>query len=202
MIDRDHALPITRQASLLGMSRGSVYYLPRATSEADLELMRRIEALAPQPGTSKRAPGHKVYPYLLRGLAITRSNHVWATDITYIPMARGFLYLVAILDWASRYVLAWRLSNTLDTAFCLDALDLALSRGRPEIFNSDQGAQFTSKGFTDKLLGAGVQISMDGKGRCLDNVFVERLWRSLKYEEVYLKASQRSARPRPGSLRT
>lgn len=147
-----------------------------------------LEAIHPHPKTSTKAIGHKVYPYLLRGLAITRSNHVWATDITYIPMARGFLYLVAILDWASRYVLAWRLSNTLDTAFCLDALDLALSRGRPEIFNSDQGAQFTSKGFTDKLLGAGVQISMDGKGRCLDNVFVERLWRSLKYEEVYLKA--------------
>ena len=147
-----------------------------------------LEAIYPKPRTSKPGAGHKVYPYLLRGLAITRANHVWATDITYIQMAHGFLYLVAVIDWASRYVLSWRLSNTLDDAFCVDALELALAHGRPEIFNSDQGAQFTSTGFTDLLDGAGVRISMDGKGRCLDNVFVERLWRSLKYEEVYLKA--------------
>ena len=150
--------------------------------------MMGLEAIYPRPKTTVPDARHKVYPYLLRGLVITRANHVWATDITYIPMERGFLYLVAILDWASRYVLSWRLSNTLDAGFCVDALELALSQGRPEIFNSDQGSQFTSKGFTDLLLDAGVQISMDGKGRCLDNVFVERLWRSLKYEEVYLKA--------------
>ena len=147
-----------------------------------------LTAIYPKPRTSIAGAGHKIYPYLLRGLPITRANHVWATDITYIPMARGFVYLVAVIDWASRYVLSWRMSNTLDDAFCVDALELALARGRPEIFNSDQGSQFTGKDFTKVLLGAGVQISMDGKGRCLDNVFVERLWRSLKYEEVYLKA--------------
>jgi putative transposase len=153
-------------------------------------LMRTMDltAIYPKPRTSKPGAGHKVFPYLLRGLTITRANHVWATDITYIPMARGFVYLVAVIDWASRYVLSWRLSNTLDDAFCVDALEMALARGRPEIFNSDQGSQFTGKNFTGMLLGAGIQISMDGKGRCLDNVFVERLWRSLKYEEVYLKA--------------
>ena len=148
-----------------------------------------LEAMVPRPGTSRPAPRHKVYPYLLRGLAITRPNQEWAADITYIPMARGFLYLVAIMDWASRAVLAWRLSNTLDTPFCLDALEEALVRhGRPEIFNTDQGAQFTSAAFTGRLDEAGIAISMDGRGRWLDNVFVERLWRSLKYEEVHLKA--------------
>jgi putative transposase len=153
-----------------------------------------LEAMVPRPGTSRPAPQHKVYPYLLRGLAITRPNQVWAADITYIPMARGFLYLVAIMDWASRAVLAWRLSNTLDTAFCLEALDEALARhGRPEIFNTDQGAQFTSAAFTGRLDEAGIAISMDGRGRWLDNVFpafagTSRLWRSLKYEEVHLKA--------------
>ncbi len=150
--------------------------------------MMGLAAIYPKPRTTFPGAGHKVYPYFLRGLTITRANHVWATDITYIPMARGFVYLVAVIDWASRYVLSWRLSNTLDVAFCVDALELALAHGRPEIFNSDQGSQFTGKDFTGMLLGAGVQISMDGKGRCLDNVFVERLWRSLKYEEVYLKA--------------
>jgi putative transposase len=148
-----------------------------------------IEALVPRPGTSKAAPGHKIYPYLLRGLAITEPNHVWAADITYIPMARGFLYLVAIIDWASRAVLAWRLSNTMDTSFCLAALDEALVRyGRPKIFNTDQGGQFTSAAFTGKLETAGVAISMDGRGRFMDNIFIERLWRSIKYEEVHLKA--------------
>jgi putative transposase len=148
-----------------------------------------IEALVPRPGTSQAAPGHKVHPYLLRGLAITAPNHVWAADITYIPMAHGFLYLVAIIDWASRAVLAWRLSNTMDTGFCLEALDEALLRyGKPKIFNTDQGAQFTSVAFTSKLEAAGITISMDGRGRFMDNIFIERLWRSIKYEEVHLKA--------------
>ena len=141
-----------------------------------------------RPRTSCPAPGHRVYPYLLRGMEITRPNQVWATDITYIPMARGFLYLVAIMDWFSRYVLAWRLSNTLDADFCVAALEEALSKGRPEIFNTDQGSQFTSEAFTGLLEHHEVRISMDGKGRYLDNLFVERLWRTVKYEEVYLKA--------------
>ena len=148
-----------------------------------------IEALAPRPGTSQAAPGHKVHPYLLRGLTMTAPNHVWAADITYIPMAHGFLYLVAIIDWASRAVLAWRLSNTMDTRFCLEALEEALLRyGRPKVFNTDQGAQFTSVAFTDKLSACGIAISMDGRGRFMDNIFIERLWRSIKYEEVHLKA--------------
>jgi len=148
-----------------------------------------IVALGPKPRTTRPAPGHKIYPYLLRGLVIDRPNQVWASDITYIPMARGFLYLVAIIDWTSRAVLAWRLSNTMDLTFCLDALEEALARfGKPEIFNSDQGAQFTSTAFTGRLEAASVRISMDGRGRWLDNVFIERLWRSLKYEEVHLKA--------------
>ena len=157
-----------------------------------------VEALVPRPGTSKAAPGHKIYPYLLRGLPITEPNHVWAADITYIPMAHGFLYLVAIIDWASRAVLAWRLSNMIDTSFCLAALDEALARyGTPKIFNTDQGAQFTSAAFTGRLEAAGVvatmrlhcaEISMDGRGRFMDNIFIERLWRSIKYEEVHLKA--------------
>jgi putative transposase len=141
-----------------------------------------------RPRTSSPAPGHKVYPYLLQGMEITRPNQVWATDITYIPMARGFLYLVAIMDWFSRCVLAWRLSNTLDADFCAVALEEALSKGRPEIFNTDQGSQFTSEAFTGLLKHHEVRISMDGKGRYLDNLFVERLWRTVKYEEVYLKA--------------
>jgi putative transposase len=148
-----------------------------------------IEALVPRPGTSRAAPGNKIYPYLLRGVAITEPNHVWACDITYIPMVSGHLYLVAIIDWASRAVLAWRLSNTMDTRFCLDALDEALERhGKPEIFNTDQGAQFTSAAFTGRLEAAGIAISMDGRGRFMDNIFIERLWRSIKYEEVHLKA--------------
>ena len=148
-----------------------------------------IEALVPRPGTSKPAPGHKIYPYLLRGLAIAEPNHVWAADITYIPMARGFLYLVAIIDWASRAVLAWRLSNTIDSRFCVEALEEALKlHGKPRIFNTDQGAQFTSAAFTGRLEAAGIAISMDGRGRFMDNIFIERLWRSIKYEEVHLKA--------------
>lgn len=148
-----------------------------------------IEALCPRPRTSKPHPDHKVYPYLLKGREITRANQVWAADITYIPMARGFCYLVAIMDWASRKVLAWRLSNTLDASFCVDSLEEALGRfGTPEIFNTDQGSQFTSDAFIGVLEKHGIDISMDGRGRWLDNVFVERLWRSVKYEDVYLKA--------------
>lgn len=146
-----------------------------------------LEAIYPKPSTSVRCPEHRVYPYLLRNVAITRPNQVWSTDITYVPLRRGFLYLTAILDWYSRYVLSWRLSNTLDVGFCLEALDEALERGRPEIFNTDQGVQFTSLAFTGRLEKAAVKISMDGRGRALDNVFVERLWRTVKYEELYLK---------------
>jgi putative transposase len=153
-------------------------------------LMRRmgIEALGPKPRTTKPAPGHKIYPYLLRDMLIERPNQVWAADITYIPIGTGFLYLVAVIDWASRAVLAWRLSNTMDSSFCVNALEEALARfGQPEIFNTDQGSQFTGAAFTGVLAAAGIRISMDGRGRWMDNVFIERLWRSLKYEEVYLK---------------
>jgi putative transposase len=161
-----------------------------------------LESLAPKPNTSTPAPEHPKYPYLLRHLDVSRVNQVWAADITYIPMARGFAYLVAIIDWLSRRVLAWRLSNTLETTFCIDALQEALcSYERPDIFNTDQGSQFTSKDFTDILLDQGVKISMDGKGRCLDNIFVERLWRSLKYEEVYLHAYATMKEARDGIAR-
>ena len=152
-------------------------------------LMRRmgLEALGPKPRTSIPAKGHAVFPYLLKGLAIDRPDQVWAADITYIPIGKGFLYLVAVMDWASRAILAWRLSNTMDTAFCLEALEEALARyGTPEIFNTDQGSQFTSAAFTAKLAAHGIRISMDGRGRYLDNIFIERLWRSLKHENVYL----------------
>jgi putative transposase len=144
-------------------------------------------ALVPQPGTSRPAPEHRVYPYLLRGVQIERVNQVWSTDITYIRLRSGFAYLAAVMDWYSRYVVSWALSNSLEVGFCLEVLEAALARGRPEIFNSDQGAQFTSPAFTGRLATAGVRISMDGRGRALDNVFVERLWRSVKYEEVYLQ---------------
>jgi len=157
-----------------------------------------LKAVYRRPRTSKPAPGHKIYPYLLGGLRITRPNQVWAADITYIPMARGFLYLVAIIDWYSRYVLSWRLSNTLDTAFCVEALEEVLKKGRPDIFNTDQGAQFTSESFTGLLQQHGVRISMDGKGSYNDNLFIERLWRSVKYEEVYLKAYQDGREARIG----
>jgi putative transposase len=157
-----------------------------------------LEAIYQRPHTSRPAPEHRTYPYLLRGLVIERVNQVWAADITYIPMACGFLYLVAVMDWVSRYVLAWRLSNLLDASFCIDALDEALSQGRPEIFNTDQGSQFTDEDFTSVLCAHGVAISMDGRGRFSDNIFVERLWRSLKFEEVYLKAYQNVAQARRG----
>ena len=152
-------------------------------------LMRKmgLQAIYPKPRTSQPAAGHKIYPYLLRNLAITRVNQVWSTDITYVPIRRGFMYLVAVIDWFSRYVLSWRLSNTLDSQFCLDALEEALCLGKPEIFNTDQGAQFTAHAFTSTLEEAQIRISMDGKGRALDNVFIERLWRTVKYEDIYLR---------------
>lgn len=146
-----------------------------------------LEAIYPKPRTTLRNADHKIYPYLLRNLEIIRPNQVWSTDITYIPMQSGFLYLTAVLDWFSRYVLAWRLSNSLDSTFCIEALEEALVGGQPEIFNTDQGVQFTSVAFTSCLASRGVAISMDGRGRALDNVFIERLWRTVKYEEVYLK---------------
>jgi|TARA_B100001971_G_scaffold200726_1_gene212644 putative transposase len=149
-----------------------------------------LKAIYRRPRTSKPAPGHKIYPYLLGGIKITRPNQVWAVDITYIPMARGFLYLVAIIDWYSRYVLSWRLSNTLDADFCVEALEEALKKDKPDIFNTDQGSQFTGEAFTGLLKQHGIRISMDGKGSYNDNLFIERLWRTVKYEEVYLKAYQ------------
>ncbi len=229
MIDRSHSLPLSRQAEAVGISRGSVYYLPRPVPPEDLALMRRIdelhlelpfagsrmlrdllnqegialgrkhvatlmrqmgiEALYRKPDTSRRHPGHTVYPYLLRGLKIDRPNPVWAMDITYIPMARGFVYLAAVIDWYSRRVLAWRVSITMDTDFCIEAVEEAIARhGTPEIFNTDQGSQFTSQAFTGLHKGHGIAISMDGKGCWRDNVFIERLWKSVKYEEVYLHA--------------
>ena len=229
MIDRDHDLPVTRQAQALGLSRSTIYYKSRPVSAEDLELMRRLDALHldfpfagarmlrdllrreglrvgrrhvatlmkrmgiaaiyRRPNTSKPALGHKIYPYLLRGVKIERPDQVWAMDITYIPMARGFVYLAAVVDVFSRRVLAHRVSITMEAAFCVEALEEALARhGRPEIFNTDQGSQFTSGDFTGVLLDAKVAISMDGKGAWRDNVFVERLWRSVKYEEVYLRA--------------
>jgi putative transposase len=158
-----------------------------------------VVAIYQRPNTSKPAAAHKIYPYLLSGLAIERVNQVWCSDVTYIPMARGFLYLVVVMDWVSRAVLAWRLSNTLGAEFCVEALEEALSRyGRPEIFNTDQGSQFTSDDFTGTLKDHGITISMDGKGRCMDNIFVERLWRSLKYEEVYLNAYATVAEAKAG----
>ena len=158
-----------------------------------------LVALYPKPRTSVPGVGHKVYPYRLRGLAIERPNQVWAADICYVPMAKGFLYLVAIMDWYSRKVLAWRVSNTMDTAFCVEALEEALARyGAPEIFNTDQGAQFTAQAFTDALKRHEITISMDGKGRWVDNVFVERLWRSVKYEDIYLRAYETPAALRNG----
>jgi len=229
MIDREHELPVSRQAGLLGISRGSVYYLPRPTPAADLALMRRIdalhldypfagsrmlqallkrdghevgrlhvatlmktmgiEAIYRRPNTSKPAPGHKIYPYLLRKVPVTQPNHVWAMDITYVPMAHGFVYLAAVVDWFSRKVLSWRLSISMDASFCIEAVEEALARhGRPAIFNTDQGSQFTSVAFTDVLKKAEIAISMDGRGAWRDNVFVERLWRTIKYEEIYLRA--------------
>jgi len=167
-------------------------------------LMRQmgLRALYPRRRTSQPGKGHKIYPYLLRGLTIERANQAWATDICYIPMAKGFMYLVAIMDWHSRRVLSWRVSNTLDADFCIEALEEAIRRfGAPDIFNTDQGAQFTSEAFTGVLKDHGIKISMDGKGRWVDNVFVERLWRSVKYEDVYLRAYETPAELRAGLAR-
>ena len=227
MIDREHALPIVRQAEALRVSRSSAYYVAKPIASRDLELMREIdrlhmefpfagarmlrgllrgfkvgrrhvatlmrlmgiEALYRKRSTSRRNPAHAIFPYLLRRLPIARPNHVWCADITYIPMRHGFLYLFAVLDWATRKVLAWRLSNSLTTDFCIDAVEDAIAQfGLPEIFNTDQGSQFTSTEFVALLKLHDIQISMDGKGAWRDNVFVERFWRSLKYEEVYLRA--------------
>jgi putative transposase len=229
MIMREHDLSITKQAAVLRISRGSVYYLPRPVSATDLEVMRHLdrlhlefpfagsrmlrgllaaegykvgrrhvktlmkrmgmEALYRHPRTTKPEPGHKIHPYLLRGMEIERPNQVWAMDITYIPMARGFVYLAVVLDWFSRRVLSWCVSITMEAAFCVETLEDALARhGKPDIFNTDQGSQFTGSAFTGALADNGIAISMDGKGAWRDNVFVERLWRSVKYEEVYLRA--------------
>jgi putative transposase len=186
-------------------SRRMTAWLRREGHEVGRKRVRRlmglmgIEAIYQKPNTSRKHPENKIYPYLLRDLTIDRVNQVWCSDITYIPMAKGFLYLVAVMDWASRRVLAWRLSNTMDVEFCVDALEEALVRhGRPEIFNTDQGSQFTSAAFTGLLAEHGVAISMDGKGRFLDNIFIERLWRSLKYEEVFIKAYATVAEARVG----
>ncbi len=175
-------------------SRRMKVWLNREGHRVNRKRVRRLmrtmglTAIYRRPRTSKPEPGYKVYPYLLSGMEIARPNQVWAADITYIPMARGFLYLVAIMDWYSRHVVAWRLSNTLNADFCVEALEEALGKGKPEVFNTDQGSQFTGEGFTGLLEQHGVRISMDGKGRYSDNIFVERLWRTVKYEEVYLKA--------------
>jgi putative transposase len=239
MIDREHELPIKRQAELLNISRGTVYYHPEPVSEADQQLMRRIdelhlehpfagsrmlrdmldhegikvgrrhvstlmrrmgiEALYRKPNTSKKHPAHPVFPYLLRGLAIERANAAWALDITYIPMARGWVYLVAVLDWHSRRVLAHRVSITMEADFCVEALrEAAAWYGSPEIVNTDQGSQFSSAEFVAEVKRIGARQSMDGRGCWRDNVFVERLWRSVKYEEVYLKAYDSVSAARAG----
>jgi putative transposase len=229
MIDRAHALPVSRQVQLVGIARSSAYYQPHPVSETDLKLMRRldelhlefpfagarmlvrllkregvqvgrkhvgtlmkrigIEALYCKPNTSRRHAKHKIWPYLLRGMTINRANQVWALDTSYIPMARGFVYLTAVVDWASRKVLAHRVEITMEAMHAVEALEEALAKyGQPEIVNTDQGSQFTATDFTDAVLGRGIRLSMDGKGAWRDNVFVERVWRCVKYEEVYLKA--------------
>ena len=167
-------------------------WLQRQGYEVNQKRVRRlmrlmgIEAIYPKPKTSKKHPHHKIYPYLLKDYVIERPNQVWSTDITYIPMAHGFMYLIAIMDWHSRYVLSWKLSNTMERSFCMEALTAALRQGQPEIFNSDQGSQFTSLDFTMRLQEAGIRISMDGRRRAFDNIFIERLWRTVKYEHIYL----------------
>jgi putative transposase len=186
LIDGEYtAHPFLGSRGLTAWLRGEGHLVNRKRVQRLMRVMG-LEAVYPKPKLSAGGSGHKVYPYLLRGVTVERTDQVWSTDITYIPMPNGFMYLTAVMDWHSRYVLSWRLSNTLDTEFFLDALEEALRQGRPEIFNTDQGVQFTSMSFTTRLESAGVKVSMDGKGRCLDNVFVERLWRSVKYEYVYL----------------
>ena len=173
-------------------SRRLAKWLVEQGEEVNRKRVRRLmrvmglEAIHPKPKLSAAGRGHRIYPYLLRDVRIERPDQVWSTDITYVPLAHGFMYLAAIIDWFSRYVLAWRLSNTLDGSFCLEMLEEALGRGRPEVFNTDRGVQFTAQAWTGRLESAGVAVSMDGKGRCLDNVFVERLWRTVKYEDIYL----------------
>jgi putative transposase len=190
LIDRQYLVtPFYGARKIAAWLKGQDYTVNRKRVRRLMQLMG-LKAIYRRPKTSQPAPGHKIYPYLLSGLKITRPNQVWAADITYIPMARGFLYLVAIIDVYSRYVLSWRLSNTLDANFCVEALEEALRKGRPQILNTDQGSQFTGDAFTGLLHQHGVRISMDGKGSYNDNLFIERLWRSVKYEEVYLKAYQ------------
>ena len=198
LIDRQYlATPFYGSRKIAAWLKSQNYDVNRKRVRRLMRIMG-LKAIYRRPRTSKPASGHKIYPYLLRGMKITRPNQVWATDITYIPMARGFLYLVAIIDWYSRYVISWRLSNTLDTGFCVEALEEALKKGKPDIFNTDQGAQFTSEAFTGLLEQHGVKISMDGKGSYNDNLFIERLWRTVKYEEVYLKAYQDGREARIG----
>ena len=198
LIDRQYlATPFYGARKIAAWLKSQNYGVNRKRVQRLMRIMG-LKAIYRRPRTSKPAPGHKIYPYLLSGLKITRPNQVWAADITYIPMARGFLYLVAIIDWYSRYVLSWRLSNTLDADFCVEALEDALRKGKPDIFNTDQGSQFTSEAFTGILKEHGIRISMDGKGSYNDNLFIERLWRSVKYEEVYLKAYQDGREARIG----
>ena len=202
MIERNHpALSVGTQCRLLSISRSSFYYAPQGETEMNLMLMRlmRLMPIYQKPNTSKAAKGHRIYPYLLGGLRVERPNQVRCADITYLPMHRGFLYLVAIMDWFTRKVLGWRISNTLEVDFCVEALNEAIHRfGPPEIMNTDQGSQFTSFTWTDCLKRIGARISMDGKGRCLDNIFIERLWRSLKYECVYLHAWETGSQAKAG----
>ena len=201
LIERQYlATPFYGARKMSAWLKGQNYTVNRKRVRMLMRLMG-LKAIYRRPRTSAPAPGHKVYPYLLSGMEVTQPNQVWAADITYIPMTRGFLYLVAIMDWYSRYVLSWRLSNTLDADFCVDALEEALRKGQPDIFNTDQGAQFTGEAFTGLLEQHGVRISMDGKGSYNDNLFIERLWRTVKYEEVYLKAYQdgRDARAEIGN---
>jgi putative transposase len=186
LIDREYtAHPFYGSRRMAIWLQGEGHAVNRKRVQRLMRLMG-LEAVYPKPNLSAKGSGHKVYPYLLRQVVIERVNQVWSTDITYIPLPNGFMYLTAVIDWYSRYVLSWRLSNTLDVEFCIDALEEALRHGCPEVFNTDQGVQFTSASFTSKIEAAGAKVSMDGKGRCLDNVFVERLWRTVKYEEVYL----------------
>src|SRR5262249_37281581 len=189
-------------------SRGMTEWLVERGEEVNRERVQRLmrimglEAIYPRPRLSRPGEGHRIYPYLLRGVKVERPDQVWSADITYVPMATGFMYLAAVIDWYSRYVVAWRLSNTLDGSFCLEMLEAAMRGGRPEFFNTDQGAQFTAAAFTGCLEGAGVAVSMDGRGRALDNVFVERLWRSVKYEDIYIRGYETVPELHPGLARS
>ncbi len=198
LIDRQYlSRPFYGARRMVAWLKGQGYHINRKRIRRLMRVMG-LRAIYRRLRTSKPAPGHKIYPYLLSGLEVARPNQVWTADITYIPMARGFLYLVAIMDWYSRYVLSWRLSNTLDADFCVEALEEALRKSRPDIFNTDQGAQFTSEEFTRLLESHGARISMDGRGSYTDNLFIERLWRTVKYEEVYLRAYKNGRDARAG----